>query len=114
VLRELRRQSDVPVVMVTARVCYDDLCCDRGTREATRDGRRIELTATEFRPAGVPGPQRPPGTRPGSLVARGMGYDSPVDSNVVDVHIGHLRRKIGDPPVVQTVRGVGYVLRSGP
>jgi DNA-binding response OmpR family regulator len=41
-------------------------------------------------------------------------YDTPVDSNVVDVHIGHLRRKLGDPLAVQTVRGVGYVLRSGP
>ncbi|MGH3712706.1 MAG: response regulator transcription factor [Micromonosporaceae bacterium] len=60
VLREVRRHSDVPVLMMTARdevadkvgapdlCCYDDLCCDLGTREVTRAGRRIELTTIEF------------------------------------------------------------------
>jgi DNA-binding response OmpR family regulator len=28
------------------------------------------------------------------------------------VHIGHLRRKLGDPPLIHTMRGIGYVLRS--
>jgi len=32
----------------------------------------------------------------------------------VDVHIGHLRRKLGEPELIRTVRGVGYVLRAGP
>jgi DNA-binding response OmpR family regulator len=37
-------------------------------------------------------------------------------SNVVDVHVGHLRRKLersGEDPLLHTVRGVGYVLRKG-
>jgi len=38
----------------------------------------------------------------------------PVESNVVDVHIGHLRRKLGEPPLIRTVRGVGYQLRAEP
>jgi two-component system, OmpR family, response regulator MprA len=159
VLRELRRHSDVPVVMLTARdevsdkvgaldlgaddyvakpfafeelmariravlrrrdaaaldrVGYDDVCCDLGAREATRAGRRIELTATEFDLLAflVRNARRVHSRE--ALLRAVWGYGAPVDSNVVDVHIGHLRRKIGDPPVVQTVRGVGYVLRSGP
>ncbi len=159
VLRELRRHSDVPVVMLTARdevsdkvdaldlgaddyvakpfafdelmarvravlrrrgadaldrIGYDDLCCDLGTRDATRAGRRIELTATEFDLlAFLVRNARRVQTRE-ALLRAVRGYDTPIDSNVVDVHIGHLRRKLGDPPVVQTVRGVGYVLRSAP
>jgi DNA-binding response OmpR family regulator len=159
VLRELRRHSDVPVVMLTARdevsdkvdaldlgaddyvakpfafeeltariravlrrrgadaldrIGYDDLCCDLGTREATRAGRRVELTATEFDLLTflVRNARRVQSRE--ALLRAVWGYDTPVDSNVVDVHIGHLRRKLGDPPVVQTVRGVGYVLRRGP
>ncbi len=159
VLRELRRHSDVPVVMLTARdevsdkvdaldlgaddylakpfafeelmariravlrrrgadaldrIGYDDLCCDLGTREATRAGRRIELTATEFDLLAflVRNARRVQSRE--ALLRAVWGYDTPVDSNVVDVHVGHLRRKLGDPPLVQTIRGVGYVLRSGP
>jgi DNA-binding response OmpR family regulator len=49
-----------------------------------------------------------------ALLRAVWGYDVPVDSNVVDVHIGHLRRKLGEPPLIQTVRGVGYMLRADP
>ena len=45
------------------------------------------------------------------------GYDFATDTNVVDVFVGYLRRKLeadGTPRLVQTVRGVGFVLREGP
>jgi DNA-binding response OmpR family regulator len=91
---------------------YDDLSCDLGTREVVRSARRIELTVIEFdlltcllRDA------RRIQSRE-ALLRKVWGYDVPVDSNVVDVHVGHLRRKLGAPPLIQTVRGVGYVLRS--
>jgi two-component system, OmpR family, response regulator MprA len=157
VLRELRRHSDVPVVMLTAKdevsdkvgaldlgaddyvakpfafdelvariravlrrrradaldcLSYDDLACDLGTREVVRAGRRVELTVTEFDLlACLLRNTRRIQSRE-ALLRNVWGYDVPVDSNVVDVHVGHLRRKLGDPPLIQTVRGVGYVLRS--
>ena len=159
VLREVRRHSDVPVLMLTARdevadkvgaldlgaddylakpfafdelmariravlrrrgadaldrCCYDDICCDLGTREATRTGRRIELTTIEFDLMAylVRNARRVQSRE--ELLRAVWGYGAPVESNVVDVHIGHLRRKLGEPPVIQTVRGVGYVLRGEP
>ena len=44
------------------------------------------------------------------------GYDFGVASNSLDVYVGYLRRKLeaeGEPRLLQTVRGVGYALRSG-
>ena len=49
-----------------------------------------------------------------ALLRAVWGYAVPVESNVVDVHVGHLRRKLGEPGLIETVRGVGYVLRGGP
>ncbi|MBE7163465.1 MAG: winged helix-turn-helix transcriptional regulator, partial [Williamsia herbipolensis] len=51
------------------------------------------------------------------LLSQVWGYDFAADTNVVDVFIGYLRRKLeaqGQPRVVQTVRGVGFVLRAHP
>ena len=39
------------------------------------------------------------------------GYEHDPGTNVVDVYVGYLRRKLGEPRLIQTVRGVGYVLR---
>jgi DNA-binding response OmpR family regulator len=49
------------------------------------------------------------------LLERVWGYDFEIDSNVVDVFVGYLRQKLeaeGAPRLIQTVRGVGFVLRS--
>jgi two-component system response regulator MprA len=96
------------------RFSYDDLTCDLGTREVVRGGSRVDLTVTEFDLLSylLRNPRRFH-SREG-LLRSVWGYDVPVDSNVVDVHIGHLRRKLGDPPLIQTMRGVGYALRSEP
>ena len=45
------------------------------------------------------------------LLEQVWGYDWEADGNVVDVFVGYLRRKLGEPRVIQTVRGVGFVLR---
>ena len=45
------------------------------------------------------------------LLDRIWGYDYDPGSNVVDVYIGHLRRKLGNNFLIETVRGVGYRLR---
>jgi DNA-binding response OmpR family regulator len=156
-LRRLRRRSDVPVVMLTARddvddkvealgvgaddyvakpfsfdelvarvravlrrrrpetsqrLQYADLVCDLATREVTRGDREIELTVREFdvltyllaHPRHVVSRE--------SFMRAVWGYAVDFDTNVVDVHVRHLRRKLGEPPLIRTVWGVGYALRA--
>jgi DNA-binding response OmpR family regulator len=91
-----------------------DLTLDPVTREARRGPRRIELTAREY--SLLDYFLRHPGrvlTRP--MIAEhvwGLDFDS--ESNIIDVYIGYLRRKIdgaGEPRLLHTVRGSGYVMK---
>jgi len=157
VYRELRRDLDVPVIMLTARdevgdkvraldlgaddyvtkpfafdelvarvravlrrrgpdphrrVTFADVVCDISTREVVRAGRPVALTAREFdllthfvrHPHQV-------FTRDAILSAVwGDAFEG--DAKVVDVYVGYLRQKLGEPRLLQTVRGVGYALRE--
>jgi two-component system, OmpR family, response regulator len=47
------------------------------------------------------------------ILAAVWGYDD-YDPNLVEVHVSALRRKLGEPRLVHTVRGLGYVLRTAP
>jgi len=93
-----------------------DLELDLRTREATRDGKKIELTTREF--ALLETLMRHPGqvlTR-SQLLDLVWSYDLLTESNVVDTYIHYLRQKIdrGFPaPLLRTVRGAGYAIRSG-
>jgi two-component system response regulator MprA len=90
---------------------FADLALDARAHEVRRGGREIELTAQEFallrhfveRPRQV-------FTR-AQLRAAVWGADFDNGSNVVDVYVGYLRGKLGEPRLLHTVRGVGYVLR---
>ena len=94
-----------------------DLSLDPATREVRRGARRVGLTAREhalleyfLRNAGRVL------TRP-MLAEHVWGLDFDPESNIVDVYVGYLRRKIdgpGEPRLLHTVRGAGYVLRSEP
>jgi two-component system response regulator MprA len=95
---------------------FGDLVLDTGAHEVRRGERRIELTRTEYQlleqfmrhPRQVL-------TR-GVIFERVWGYDFGSGSNSLGVYVGYLRRKLeaaGEPRVVHTVRGVGYVLREG-
>jgi DNA-binding response OmpR family regulator len=96
----------------SARLAYADLVCDLGTREVARGGRGIELTAREFDVlAQLLAHPRRVVSRDAFLRAV-WGYPVDVETNVVDVHVGHLRRKLGEPPLIRTVWGVGYALRA--
>lgn len=92
---------------------WQDVAIDPRRRIATRAGRDLRLTTREFdllltlvQHAGqVLGRNQ--------LLARVWGYTWEVDSNVVDVFVGYLRRKLeatGEPRILQTVRGVGFVI----
>jgi len=91
-----------------------DLALDPATREVTRGGRRIGLTAREH--ALLECFLRSPGRvlSRAMLAERVWGLDFDPESNIVDVYVGYLRRKIdgaGEPRLLHTVRGAGYVLR---
>src|SRR5918995_2666853 len=98
-----------------AALRFDDLELDPSSHEVRRGERPIEFTRTEFlllelfmhHPRQVL-------TR-GQIFDRVWGYDFGPASNSLEVYIGYLRRKTeaaGEPRLLHTVRGVGYVLRA--
>ena len=156
-LRRIRTESDVPVIMLTARgdlddrvrgldlgaddyiakpfhfaellarvrahlrragvttteqstVLFEDLELDARTREVRRAGTSINLTAREFEllelfmrhPRQVLSKE--------AIHDRLWGYA--FDDNLVEVYVGYLRRKLGQPVLIQTLRGAGYALRE--
>jgi len=94
---------------------FADLTLDAGAHEARRGSRPIELTRTEFLllELFMLNPRR---VLSRSLIhERVWGYDFGPASNSLGVYVGYLRRKLeaeGEPRLIHTVRGVGYVLRS--
>ena len=99
-----------------ARLIFADVEMDRLKHTASRGGERLDLTPKEFELLEYFL------LHPGEIVRRTELLEKVWDlhfdpmSNVVDVHVGNLRRKLeaGDrTPLIHTVRGVGYVLREG-
>ena len=107
----LRRDSEEESELLQ----FSDLTLNRSTREVFRDRRLIELTAKEFdlleyllsHPRQVL-------TRD-QILERVWGYDFMGDSNIIEVYVRYLRLKLeqlNESRLIQTVRGVGYVLRE--
>ncbi|MFH9425244.1 response regulator transcription factor [Streptomyces sp. NPDC017529] len=94
---------------------FADLRMDLATREVTRGARKVELTRTEFTLLEMfLAHPRQVLTREQILKAV-WGFDFEPTSNSLDVYVMYLRRKTeagGEPRLVHTVRGVGYVLRT--
>ena len=93
-----------------------ELVVDRPRREVKVAGRQVELTTLEF--AILEALARDPGvvlTRQ-QLLDTVWGIDFVGDDHVLEVHVGNLRRKLGDDPAnpryVETVRGIGYRVRA--
>lgn len=93
---------------------FADLSLDPGTREVRRGQRLIELTRTEFLLLEL-FLRNPKQVLPREVIFdRVWGYDFGLNSNSLEVYIGYLRRKTeagGEPRLIHTVRGVGYVMR---
>ncbi len=94
---------------------YADLYLDPVTREVRRGDRRFDLTPTEFELLSFL-LRHPRQVLPRELILQAVwGYDFGGNDNVLEVYIGYLRTKTeagGEPRLIQTVRGVGYVLRE--
>lgn len=85
---------------------------DLRTRRAEVEGRVVELTAREFALAEVFARHPDQVLSREQLLSQVWGYDFDPGSNVVDVYVRYLRRKLGDG-VIETVRGMGYRLVVG-
>ena len=112
-IRALLRRSDDSVLAEVLR--YQDLELDMRSRRARRGERLIDLTKTEFDLLELLM------SNAGVVLDRDLIYQRIWDigfettSNSLDVYIGYLRRKVegeGEPRLIHTVRGVGYVLRD--
>lgn len=93
-------------------VRYLSLTINRDTYEVTRDQNRIVLTPTEFKLLLLFAEHPRQVFSKDMILDKVWGYDYTGDTNIVEVYIGYLRKKLGDPPLIYTVRGIGYVLDS--
>ena len=106
-----RRGAPTPIPFLTIA----DLRLDPATREVTRAGKRLDLTAKEF--ALLEFFLRHPGrVLSRALIAQHVwGVDFDTFTNVIDVYVNYVRKKIDsdfEPKLLHTVRGAGYVLKA--
>jgi len=98
----------------SGRLVFEDLELDEESREVTRAGAPIELTATEYRLLRylMLNPRRVM-TR-AQLLDHVWNYDFGGDGRVLETYISYLRKKLDahGPPLIKTVRGVGYALQT--
>ncbi|WP_330228432.1 response regulator transcription factor [Nocardia sp. NBC_00508] len=116
-LRALLRRTTADPGEASEAMKFADLSLDPVTREVSRGARPISLTRTEFSLLEMlmANPRRVL-TR-SRILEEVWGYDFPTSGNALEVYIGYLRRKTeaeGEPRLIHTVRGVGYVLRETP
>ena len=116
-VRALLRRTKPDDDAESAPMTFSDLALDPVTREVTRGQRRISLTRTEFSLLEmlIANPRRVL-TR-SRILEEVWGFDFPTSGNALEVYVGYLRRKTeaeGEPRLIHTVRGVGYVLRETP
>src|SRR5688500_14875420 len=91
---------------------FETLAIDEAGRRVTVDGELVELTRIEFELLARLAAQAGRVASKTELLARVWGFEG-YDQNLVEVHVSSLRRKLGDSAkLIQTVRGVGYVLRA--
>ena len=94
---------------------FNDLALDTRTRDVSRRERAMELTPTEFRLLELLLRNPRQVLTREVIFDRVWGFDFGPSSNTLSVYIGYLRRKTeadGEPRVIHTVRGVGYMLRE--
>ncbi|MEM7342069.1 MAG: response regulator transcription factor [Actinomycetota bacterium] len=112
-LRALVRRSTAPNADTPDVVSCGGLWLDEQRRQASWQGERIELSRREFDLLWALTANQGLVLTRIRLLELVWGYDFDSETNVVDVFVGYLRRKLaaaGTPPMIETVRGVGFVL----
>ena len=113
-LRGLVRRAGIAQSSDAALLVVGDLTMDEDAREVRRGGGLIELTATEFELLRflMRNPRRV--LSKSQILDRVWSYDFGGRAHVVELYISYLRKKVdnGRPPMIHTVRGVGYVLKA--
>ncbi|MGH3498688.1 MAG: response regulator transcription factor [Nocardioidaceae bacterium] len=111
----LRRSVRADDADRSSLLSFSDLSMDTATREVRRGDRQVSLTRTEFallelflsRPRRV--------LERSFILEEVWGFDFPTTANSLEVYVGYVRRKLeaeGEPRLLHTVRGIGYVLRE--
>jgi len=108
----LRRSALRPEV-VDSRLSYADLVMDEDTHEVWRQETLVDLTATEFNVLHYLLANARRVLSKNDILDHVWTYDFDGDPNIVETYISYLRKKVDcfDPPLIHTVRGVGYSLR---
>lgn len=104
----LRRVNPANVIV------FADLEVDTGQRVARRHGQSISLSRTEYELLGLFLNHPRQALSRERLLEQIWGLRVGQTANVLDVYVSRLRRKLGNPPLIQTVYGVGYALTEGP
>ncbi|HNM10983.1 MAG TPA: response regulator transcription factor [Mycobacterium sp.] len=112
-LRALLRRTGVTTVDSGAQIVVGDLVLDEDSHEVTRAGEPVVLTSTEFELLRfmMRNPKRV--LSKAQILDRVWSYDFGGRSNIVELYISYLRKKIdsGHEPMIHTLRGAGYVLK---
>jgi two-component system OmpR family response regulator len=112
-LRALLRRTGISTAADDAEIVVGDLVLNEDSHEVTRGGRPINLTATEFELLRyfMRNPKRV--LSKAQILDRVWNYDFGGRSNIVELYVSYLRKKIdnGRPPMIHTLRGAGYVLK---
>lgn len=114
-IQALIRRSEARVLPTSPIITYADLSLDTNRRTAQRGQRVMELTNTEYKLLEYL-MQHAESPRTRSQIAADVWHEHfDRETNIVDVYMMYLRKKVdtdADEPLIRTVRGVGYVLRA--
>lgn len=108
-----RRKEKFLASEPTGNIQFADVVIDPLRRKVYKDGQLVELTARELDLLLFLWERRGAVISRSELLKQVWGFETPVDTNVVDVYIGYVRQKLDpDKLYIRTVRGLGYMLRS--
>ncbi len=112
-LRALLRRTGVTTTDSGAQLVVGDLVLDEDSHEVTRGGEPISLTSTEFELLRFMMRNSKRVLSKAQILDRVWSYDFGGRSNIVELYISYLRKKIdsGREPMIHTLRGAGYVLK---
>ncbi|MEW9501780.1 response regulator transcription factor [Jeotgalibacillus marinus] len=114
-IRALTRRTSEPAKEKVSVLVHKDLCVNLDSHLIQRGDTEIVLTKREFDLLQMLLENQDIVLTRDRILEKVWGFDSEVETNVVDVYIRHLRHKIDQPNVqsyIETVRGTGYVMRS--